>query len=291
MTDYTCSLCPRNCSAIRTESEGSGFCHMEMLPVVARIAPHMWEEPFISGTRGSGTVFFAGCNLGCAYCQNYHISHQMHGRRMTVHELTDRIAELESRGVHNISFVTGTHFIPAILESLNLRRPGVPVVWNSGGYETVSAIRSLEGRVQIYLPDLKNMSPMLSKSLLSARDYFAHASAAILEMIRQTGTPVYDRNGILQSGTVIRHLVLPGCTSDSLKVLQWIHENTPAETPVSIMRQYTPIPECNIRGLDRRITDEEYDRVVSYAADLKLNALTQEKESAETQYIPDFDLE
>lgn len=193
--------------------------------------------------------------------------------------------------MHNISFVTGTHFIPAVLESLCLRTPAVPVVWNSGGYESVDSLRQLEGHVQIYLPDLKHVSSLLSRKLCAAADYFEKTSAAIAEMLRQTGAPVYDDEGLLLSGTVIRHLVLPGCTSDSMKVLQWIAENAPIGTPVSIMRQYTPIPQCTVRGMDRRVTDDEYDRVVSYASELGLNALTQEKESAETAYIPPFDLQ
>lgn len=258
--------------------------------VVARAAPHLWEEPCISGSRGSGTVFFSGCPLGCAYCQNHSISHERQGRRMTDAELADVIRDLEQTGVHNISFVTGTHFVPAILNALKCYRPAVPMVWNTGGYETLDTLRMLEGTVDIYLPDLKHVSPRLGKVLCAAPDYFEVASAAILEMLRQTGKPVYDENGIMLRGTVIRHLVLPGCTGDSIRVLNWIAENTAKDTPVSIMRQYTPIPECTIKGMDRRITDAEYDRVVEHALDLGLNALTQEKEAAEACYIPDFNL-
>ena len=258
--------------------------------VVARAAPHLWEEPCISGSRGSGTVFFSGCPLGCAYCQNHSISHERQGGRMTDAELADVIRDLEQTGVHNISFVTGTHFVPAILNALKCYRPAVPMVWNTGGYETLDTLRMLEGTVDIYLPDLKHVSPRLGKVLCAAPDYFEVASAAILEMLRQTGKPVYDENGIMLRGTVIRHLVLPGCTGDSIRVLNWIAENTPKDTPVSIMRQYTPIPECTIKGMDRRITDAEYDRVVEHALDLGLNALTQEKEAAEACYIPDFNL-
>lgn len=285
-----CTLCPRRCGAERQEESGQGFCRMGTRAVVARAAPHLWEEPCISGSRGSGTVFFSGCPLGCAYCQNYSISHERQGRRMTDAELADVIRDLEQTGVHNISFVTGTHFVPAILNALKCYRPAVPMVWNTGGYETLDTLRMLEGTVDIYLPDLKHVSPRLGKVLCAAPDYFEVASAAILEMLRQTGKPVYDENGIMLRGTVIRHLVLPGCTGDSIRVLNWIAENTPRDTPVSIMRQYTPIPECTIKGMDRRITDAEYDRVVEHALDLGLNALTQEKEAAEACYIPDFNL-
>lgn len=285
-----CTLCPRRCGAERQEESGQGFCRMGTRAVVARAAPHLWEEPCISGSRGSGTVFFSGCPLGCAYCQNHSISHERQGRRMTDAELADVIRDLEQTGVHNISFVTGTHFVPAILNALKCYRPAVPIVWNTGGYETLDTLRMLEGIVDIYLPDLKHVSPRLGKVLCAAPDYFEVASAAILEMLRQTGKPVYDENGIMLRGTVIRHLVLPGCTGDSIRVLNWIAENTPKDTPVSIMRQYTPIPECTIKGMDRRITDAEYDRVVEHALDLGLNALTQEKEAAEACYIPDFNL-
>lgn len=285
-----CTLCPRRCRAERQEESGQGFCRMGTRAVVSRAAPHLWEEPCISGSRGSGTVFFSGCPLGCAYCQNHSISHERQGRRMTDAELADVIRDLEQTGVHNISFVTGTHFVPAILNALKCYRPAVPMVWNTGGYETLDTLRMLEGTVDIYLPDLKHVSPRLGKVLCAAPDYFEVASAAILEMLRQTGKPVYDENGIMLRGTVIRHLVLPGCTGDSIRVLNWIAEHTPLGTPVSIMRQYTPIPECTIKGMDRRITDAEYDRVVEHALDLGLNALTQEKEAAEACYIPDFNL-
>ena len=200
------------------------------------------------------------------------------------------IQNLEAQGVHNISFVTGTHFVPAILDALKIYRPKVPIVWNSGGYETAETLSMLNGIVDIYLPDLKHVSPRLSKVLCGAPDYFDYASRAILEMLQQTGAPVYDENGIMRCGTVIRHLVLPGCTGDSLKVLDWIAENTPAGTPVSIMRQYTPIAQCTVKGMDRRITDAEYDRVIDHALTLELNALTQEKEAARESYIPDFDM-
>ena len=284
-----CTLCPRRCGAERRETSGDGFCRMGTRAVVARIAPHLWEEPCISGVRGSGTVFFSGCPLGCAFCQNHSISHERRGKPMTDQQLAQAIRQLEETGVHNISFVTGTHFVPAILRALSLYTPQVPVVWNSGGYETVETLRMLEGRVQIYLPDLKLISPRLGSVLCAAPDYFEAASAAIPEMLRQTGVPVYDENGVMLRGTVIRHLVLPGCTGDSLRVLNWIAENTPEGTPVSIMRQYTPIPECAVKGMDRRITDAEYDRVCAHARALGLNALVQEKESAQAQYIPDFD--
>jgi len=197
---------------------------------------------------------------------------------------------LEEAGVHNISFVTGTHFVPAILEAFRLYRPAVPVVWNTGGYERVETLRQLEGKVNIYLPDIKHVSPRLGQVLCNAPDYFDFASAAVLEMLRQTGEPVYNAEGIMRRGMIIRHLVLPGCTGDSLKVLAWMHEHIPSYVPISIMRQYTPMPQCTVKGMDRRVTDAAYDRVVDYALSLGMQPLVQEKEAAQTQYIPDFDL-
>lgn len=285
-----CSLCPRLCGAERNASIGLGVCQMSETARVARVAPHMWEEPCISGSRGSGTIFFSGCSLGCAYCQNHEISHALRGKDVTDEELSRLIARLEQTGVHNISFVTGTHFVPAILRALRLHKPGVPVIWNTGGYERVETLRMLEGHVDIYLPDLKHVSPRLGKVLCNAPDYFDYAADAILEMLHQTGEPVYDASGMMLRGVVIRHLVLPGCTGDSLKVLDWISQHVPKETPVSIMRQYTPIAACKVKGLDRRVTDAEYERVVEYASNLQLNALIQEKEAAQTAYIPDFDM-
>lgn len=285
-----CTLCPRMCKAERMGETGDGYCGMGDMAVVSRIAPHMWEEPCLSGTKGCGTVFFGGCALGCVYCQNHDISHEKRGKLMSDEELAQRIAAFEETSVHNISFVTGTHFVPNVLRAMQMHRPKVPIVWNTGGYERVETIKALDGTVDIYLPDFKHVSPRLGKVLCNAPDYFDYASKAILEMQRQTGEPQYDENGLMKRGTIVRHLVLPGCTGDSLKVLDWIHENLPASTPVSIMRQYTPMPFCTVRGLDRRVTDEEYERVVSHAMDLNINALTQEKEAAQDSFIPDFDL-
>ena len=285
-----CTLCPRMCRALRDEEHGEGYCGMGTRAVVARAAPHYWEEACLSGTRGCGTIFFSGCPLGCVYCQNYEISHERQGRPITDEELAGLIADLTAQGVHNISFVTGTHFIPAILHALEIAKPAIPVVWNTGGYERVEALKALEGHVDIYLPDLKNVSGRLGKVLMNAPDYFDAASKAILEMLRQTGPAQYDDQGMMTRGTIIRHLVIPGCTVDSLRVMDWIAENTPKGTPISIMRQYTPIDKCHVKGLDRRVTDEEYQRVLDRAVDLGLNAFVQEKESAESKYIPDFNL-
>ncbi|MBQ2976502.1 MAG: radical SAM protein [Clostridia bacterium] len=282
-----CHLCPRECGVDRSVKKG--YCGMGENPRLARAALHFWEEPCISGTQGSGTVFFSGCTLRCAYCQNYSISHQGEGKEISVSRLADIFRMLEDQGAHNINLVTATPFIPAVLSALEMYRPAVPIVWNSGGYEKAETIKRLEGAVDIYLPDFKHFSPRLAKLCAGAPDYFDHAAAAIAQMRRQTGPALYDEKGIMKKGTLIRHLILPGCTMDSCRVLRYIAENIP-DTPVSLMRQYSPVPWCDIPGLDRKITDQEYDRVLACYQELGLFGYTQEKESATTAYTPVFDL-
>ncbi|MDD6682352.1 MAG: radical SAM protein [Clostridiales bacterium] len=282
-----CHLCPRECGVDRSVKKG--YCGMGENPRLARAALHFWEEPCISGTQGSGTVFFSGCTLRCAYCQNYSISHQGEGKEISVSRLADIFRMLEDQGAHNINLVTATPFIPAVLSALEMYRPAIPIVWNSGGYEKEETIKRLEGAVDIYLPDFKHFSPRLAKLCAGAPDYFDHAAAAIAQMRRQTGPALYDEKGIMKKGTLIRHLILPGCTMDSCRVLRYIAENIP-DTPVSLMRQYSPVPWCDIPGLDRKITDQEYDRVLACYQELGLFGYTQEKESATTAYTPAFDL-
>ena len=284
----SCTLCPRQCRVDRNEKKG--YCGMGLQPRIARAALHFWEEPCISGNRGSGTVFFSGCTLRCAYCQNYPISHLGQGKEVTPARLAEIFKMLYEQGAHNINLVTGTPFIPAILDALSIYRPPIPILWNSGGYETVETLKMLDGAIDIYLPDFKHFSPRLSQLCAGAADYFEVTSSAVSEMCRQTGLPQYDENGMLQKGTLIRHLILPGCTMDSCKVLSWIAENLPKGTPVSLMRQYSPEPWCTIKGMDRRITDQEYERVLAHFQALDLSGYTQEKESADTAYTPPFDL-
>ena len=283
-----CTLCPRRCGVDR--SLKPGFCGMGESPRLARAALHFWEEPCISGTRGSGTVFFSGCTLRCAFCQNYEISHLGRGKEITVQRLADIFKMLEDQGAHNINLVTATPFVPAVLDALSLYRPNLPIVWNTGGYEALDTLKLLEGAVDIYLPDLKHVSPRLSRLCAGAPDYFEAASQAVREMCRQTGPAVYDADGMMKKGVIVRHLILPGCTVDSCKVLDFIAEQLPKDTPVSLMRQYTPSPYCKIPGLDRRITDAEYRRVLDHFEALKLTGYTQEKESADAAYTPPFDL-
>ena len=278
-----CSICPRRCGAERP----GGFCGMGGLPVVSRAAPHYWEEPCISGERGSGAVFFAGCNLRCVFCQNYEISALRRGKEITVRRLREIFAELAAQGVHNINLVTGTHFAHAIREALD-PAPPLPVVWNCGGYETVGALRSLEGRIQVYLPDMKYSDPKLAGLLSAAPDYPQTAMAAIREMFHQTGPYVLDDDGMLVRGVMIRHLVLPGELDNSFGVLDWIAETfRPGDVLVSLMGQYTP---NGYGGPNRRLTAEEYQRVVQYMEALGLlEGYTQELASAESEYTPPFD--
>lgn len=282
-----CTLCPRRCRVNR--SEKLGFCGMGVQPKLARAALHFWEEPCISGTKGSGALFFSGCTLRCAYCQNHSLSHEGHGKEISVQRLAEIFRSLYEQGAHNLNFVTATPFVPQVLEALEIYRPPIPIVWNCGGYEAMETLKMLEGVVDIYLPDMKHVSSRLSALCAKAPDYFDVASAALIEMCRQTGTPVYDENGMLQKGTLIRHLLLPGCTKDSMQVLNFIAEQLPGGTPVSLMRQYTPQPFCLIKGLDRPVTDQEYRRVLDHFQRLQLTGYTQEKASSDTAYTPLFD--
>lgn len=284
-----CTLCPRNCGAERTAESGAGVCRMGTQPKIARAALHMWEEPCISGTRGSGAVFFSGCGLRCVFCQNEAISQQGEGKIVTPQRLADIFRELEAQGAHNINLVTAAHFVPAVLEAMNLYRPNIPIVYNSSGYESVETLRMLSGVVDIYLPDYKYIDPNMAAMLSGARDYPDVAFAAIAEMIRQTGAPVYDENGMMQRGTLIRHLVLPGLTGDSMKILTRIRDEFPGIS-VSLMGQYTPCGRAlSISGMDRKIKKKEYARVLAHMETIGLDGYRQELGSADGAFIPSFD--
>lgn len=284
-----CTLCPRNCGVERTAESGSGVCRMGTLPKIARAALHMWEEPCISGTRGSGAVFFSGCGLRCVFCQNEAISQQGEGKIVTPARLAEIFRELEAQGAHNINLVTAAHFVPAVLEALNLYRPNIPIVYNSSGYESIETLRMLSGVVDIYLPDYKYIDPNMAAMLSGARDYPDVAFAAIAEMIRQTGAPVYDENGMMQRGTLIRHLVLPGLTGDSMKILTRIRDEFPG-IPVSLMGQYTPCGRAlSMPGMDRKIKKKEYARVLAHMEAIGLDGYRQELGSADGAFIPSFD--
>ena len=254
--------------------------------MVAKTMLHKWEEPALAGSGGSGAVFFGGCTLGCSYCQNAAISRKPTGRPVDSRELRGLFEDLIAQGAENIDLVTPTQFLPTILPALSPRLP-VPVVYNCGGYESVQTLKALEGHIDIYLPDLKYATPALGRSLSRAADYFPRATEAIREMVRQTGPVQWQGEKILR-GTVIRHLILPGQVENSLKVLDWIGETfRPGEVLVSLMRQYTPM-SGQTPPMDRQITDEEYDAVLSWMFLNDLEGFTQEAQAADRGFIPDF---
>lgn len=285
-----CTICPRNCGRERCAESGEGLCGEGTLPRLARAALHQWEEPCISGTRGSGTVFFSGCNLQCMFCQNYALSHENLGKTVSVERLAEIFRELEAQGAHNINLVNPTHFVPTILEAFKLYRPNIPIVYNCGGYEKVETLKQLEGIVDVYLPDFKYIDSDAARVYSKAADYPEVCQAALHEMTRQTGAPQYDENGMMTRGTLVRHLVLPGLTGHAMRILNWISENLPEGTPVSLMGQYTPYGEAeNYPGMNRRLKKKEYAQVCAHMAYLKLPGYTQELDAADTQFIPAFD--
>ena len=291
MLSYThCTLCPRRCGVDRTRGQ-LGFCKMPGQIHAARAGVHYWEEPVISGSFGSGAVFFSGCTLKCAFCQNYDISQENFGKPMTSTELRAAFERLIDEGVQNINLVTPAHFLPDILPALEPKLP-VPVVYNCGGYESVETLRQLEGKIDVYLPDFKYSDNALAKKLSSAPDYFETASAAILEMYRQVGKPVIEGDE-MKRGVLVRHLVLPGCVDNSLGVLDWVAEHfRSGDILFSLMSQYVPMGRAvEMPPFDRRITELEYDSVLSYMMLLGIeDGYTQDFSSAERGYTPRFDL-
>lgn len=285
MTYENCNLCPRMCGVDRANGQ-RGYCGCPGEALVAKTMIHRWEEPVLAGSGGSGAVFFGGCTLGCRYCQNGAISSGPVGQAVDSQTLRRQMEELISQGAENIDLVTPTHFLPTILHALEPKLP-VPVVYNCGGYERVETLRQLEGKVDIYLPDFKYSQARLAKSLSGAADYFPVAKAAIREMARQTG-PVQWQGEKVKNGTIIRHLILPGHVENSLRILDWIGSTfAPGEVLVSLMRQYTPMGGLEA-PLNRRVTDEEYDAVLSWMYLNNLEGFTQEAEAADSVFIPDF---
>ncbi len=285
-----CNICPRQCGADR-ETE-KGYCGQPVGFVLARAGLHFWEEPPISGRNGSGTVFFSGCNLGCVYCQNYEISHGDVGKAISNERLTEIFDELICKGAHNINLVNPTHYALALKRILSEYKSSVPVVYNTSGYEKTETLKSLEGLVDIYLPDLKYINSEKALRYSAAKDYFDFASEALLEMKRQCPENIYDSDGIIKKGMIVRHLILPKNTNQSIEVLRWIYENLGGDTAISLMAQYTPYGKIeNHPELQRKITQREYDKVLSFAMDLGFtNIFTQEPSSASENFIPDFDL-
>ena len=284
--DYVnCQLCPRRCGADRSAGE-TGFCGCPGTALVAKAMLHKWEEPALAGNGGSGAVFFGGCTLRCRYCQNCAISGNPTGKPMDSARLRELFEDLIQQGAENIDLVTPTHFLPDILPALEPKLP-VPVVYNCGGYERPEILRELEGKIDIYLPDLKYADDRLGLALSGTRDYFSTATAAIREMVRQVG-PVQWAGDKVKKGVIIRHLILPGFVDNSLRVLDWIGENfAPGEVLVSLMRQYTPMGTLPA-PFDRKITDEEYDAALSWMYLNDLEGFTQEAAAADKTFIPDF---
>lgn len=288
-----CVLCPRRCNVRREPSNGKGFCRMGSLPVVARAALHFWEEPCISGTKGSGTVFFTGCTLGCVFCQNYEISSlRKVGKELTVAQLAEVFQSLVEQGAHNINLVSPTQFALPIAEALKLKKLPVPVVYNSSGYETVETLKLLEGLVDVYLPDLKYVSAETALRYSGAANYPEYAKQAILEMVRQTSKAQFDENGMLVRGTVVRHLILPSNTRESIAVLDWLKEHLPDGVSVSLMAQYIPCGKAEqYPEINRPITAREFHKVEDYLMEIGLDGFVQERSSAKKAYIPAFNLE
>ncbi|WP_367924215.1 radical SAM protein [uncultured Ruthenibacterium sp.] len=289
-----CTLCPRACGADRTRTRG--LCGGGAQVRLARAALHFWEEPCISGTKGSGTVFFSGCPLQCCYCQNFTISAQNFGKEVSTRTLADIFLRLQEQGAHNINLVTAGHYLPWVLEALALAGPElfIPIVYNTGGYETQESLQMLKDVVDVWLTDIKYVSPVLSKKYSGAADYFDVASAAALTMCRMAGPPVLDAEGLLKKGVIVRHLALPGALADTKAVLKFMAEQLPANGFLtSLMSQYTPFYKAKeYKELSRRISTYEYRQAVNYAVELGLTqGFMQEKSSAKEEYTPSFQLE
>ena len=291
-----CTLCPRECGVNRAAGQ-PGYCGQSAMLSAARASLHMWEEPCISGDKGSGTVFFSGCPLRCVYCQNHNIAIGQTGKTISVERLSEIFLELQEKGAHNINLVTPTHFVSLICSALkNAKANGliIPIVYNTSGYEKVETLQMLDGLIDIYLPDCKYFSTDLSRRYSNAPNYFEITTKALAEMFRQVGAPIFNEvTGMLQKGMVVRHLVLPGQTEDSKKIIEYLYNTFGDNIYISIMNQYTPIishPE--FPELSRPLTAEEYDEIVDYAISIGIeNGFIQEGETCLDSFIPAFDCE
>ncbi|MDD3368121.1 MAG: radical SAM protein [Lachnospiraceae bacterium] len=289
-----CSLCPRNCHINRFET--TGYCGASAAIKAACAALHMWEEPCISGASGSGAVFFSGCNVRCVFCQNYNIAAGNTGKEISTDRLAEIFLELQEQNANNINLVTPTHYIPQIAIALTKSRNqglSLPIVYNTSGYEKVSSLALLEGLIDIYLPDCKYVSSELSTKYSHCHDYFEQTANALQEMFRQTGKPVIDSNtGLLKRGMIVRHLILPGQTEDSKKVISYLYHTFGDDIYISIMNQYTPLPQVSsYPELSRKLTTYEYDKVINFACDLGIhNGFMQKGSAAAESFIPAFDI-
>ena len=286
---FICNQCPRKCNIDRDLT--FGVCGVGSAYRVARAALHYWEEPCISGEKGSGTVFFSGCGLKCVYCQNYKVSTECFGKEITEDRLIEIFKELEDRGANNINLVSPSHYSVQLAETLSKYKPSVPVVYNTGGYDSVESLRLLDGLVDIYLTDIKYVSPSVSQKYSKAADYFEVCSAAVKEMRRQQEKDVFE-NGLMKKGMIIRHLVLPGNVSQGMKMLDWVKDNLSTDTYISLMWQYMPCAKADeYPVINRKISQREYDIVLSHAEKLGFeNVYIQELASSSEEFVPDFDL-
>ena len=290
-----CNICPRNCGANRLEGK-RGFCGASYKIRVARAALHYWEEPCISGEIGSGTVFFSHCTLKCIFCQNYNISQCDHGKEITIERLAEIFVELQEKGALNINLVTPTHYVPQIIEALDIaKRNGLklPIIYNSSGYEKVETIKLLKGYIDVYLPDLKYFDSKYSTKYSKAQNYFQYAKEAINEMVSQVGEVKFDENGIVQKGVIIRHLMLPGLLFDSKKVIDYIHKTFGNKVYISIMNQYTPLEHVKkYPEINKKLNQKHYDSMIDYAVSIGVeNGFIQEEGTDKESFIPLFNYE
>lgn len=290
-----CNLCPRDCNADRTTNK-FGFCKSSSTLKVAKAYPHMWEEPCISGEKGSGTVFFSNCNLSCVFCQNHEISHEAVGKEITIERLSEIFLELEKKGCHNINLVNPTHYVPQIIEGIKLARQNgltIPIAYNSNGYEKIETIKALKGYIQIYIPDLKYFEDKYAIKYSKASNYFNIASKAIAEMVDQVGKPVFNEHGMMQSGVIIRHLMLPGLLFDSKKVVDYIYKTFGDDVYLSLMNQYTPLYGAKAYPeIDKTLNPKHYDSLIDHCIEIGYkNAFIQESGTSSEIFVPDFNLE
>lgn len=288
-----CKLCPRNCGVNR-ESGEIGYCGCGKDMVIARYSLHMWEEPCVSGTKGSGTIFFSYCNMRCIFCQNYDISTLHKGKIVSIEEFSDICIYLQKKGANNINLVTGTMYVPLIIEGIKLAKTKgltIPIVYNTSSYENINTIKMLDGIVDVYLPDLKYYDNSLGIKYSNCNDYFKYASKAIDEMYKQVGKPIIDSNGIIKKGVIVRHLMLPSNIIDSKKIIKYLYDKYKDNVIISIMNQYTPIRKLEYSELNNRVNDDDYTELVNYAYDLGVrNAYIQEGETQKESFIPDFNV-
>lgn len=286
-----CNLCPRRCNTERTEySNESGFCGMPLFPRLARAGLHFWEEPCISGKNGSGTVFFSGCSLRCVYCQNFEISHKNHGKTVSFERLAEIFKELEDRGAENINLVNPTHYTYAVKKALEIYKPNIPIVYNTGGYDRTEIVESFPA--DIYLFDLKYCDSNKAEKYSQANDYFEVATRALLSAYKKIGKPKFNEKGVMTKGIIVRHLLLPSSTNDAIRIIDWTEKNCP-DVIFSLMAQYTPCGEADkFSELTRKITHREYDKVCDSLLNRNFyDIYVQELSSATEDFIPSFDLE